>query len=185
MKLVWCLFIDVSLSTKGFFVDDFGPPPIGSPGGSSTSSRDASPSRELSPLVAQLKPPIIIRKGPRGYGFTVRAIRVYYGDSDVYTVHHLIMVSCIENISLFLWWNSVLLSLFVLILKIILMQNNISLNVRIFFYKYLVLKTIIWIDAFFFLLCPNFVRKKGKHIFMKFIVSLLTVKKIGLKLSIH
>ncbi|XP_035206812.1 mucin-17-like [Stegodyphus dumicola] len=75
--------------------DDFGPPPIGSPGGSSTSSRDASPSRELSPLVAQLKPPIIIRKGPRGYGFTVRAIRVYYGDSDVYTVHHLIMA--VEN----------------------------------------------------------------------------------------
>ncbi|XP_015903558.1 microtubule-associated serine/threonine-protein kinase 3 isoform X2 [Parasteatoda tepidariorum] len=71
--------------------EEFGPPPIGSPGGSSTSSRDASPSRELSPLVAQLKPPIIIRKGPRGYGFTVRAIRVYYGDSDVYTVHHLIM----------------------------------------------------------------------------------------------
>ncbi|XP_054720628.1 microtubule-associated serine/threonine-protein kinase 3-like [Uloborus diversus] len=71
--------------------DEFGPPPIGSPGGSSTSSRDASPSRELSPLVAQLKPPIIIRKGARGYGFTIRAIRVYYGDSDVYTVHHLIM----------------------------------------------------------------------------------------------
>ncbi|GFY47238.1 hypothetical protein TNIN_1291 [Trichonephila inaurata madagascariensis] len=75
--------------------DEFGPPPIGSPGGSSTSSRDASPSRELGPLVAQLKPPIIIRKGARGYGFTVRAIRVYYGDSDVYTVHHLIMA--VEN----------------------------------------------------------------------------------------
>ncbi|KAG8196773.1 hypothetical protein JTE90_014505 [Oedothorax gibbosus] len=75
--------------------DEFGPPPIGSPGGSSTSSRDTSPSRELSPLVAQLKPPIIIRKGARGYGFTIRAIRVYYGDSDVYTVHHLIMA--VEN----------------------------------------------------------------------------------------
>lgn len=71
--------------------DEFGPPPVGSPGGSSTSSRDTSPSRELSPLVAQLKPPIIIRRGPRGFGFTVRAIRVYYGDSDVYTVHHLVM----------------------------------------------------------------------------------------------
>lgn len=101
MRLVLCLFNDISLSMKDFFVDEFGPPPIGSPGGSSTSSRDASPSRELSPLVAQLKPPIIIRKGPRGYGFTVRAIRVYYGDSDVYTVHHLIMVSCILNVSLF------------------------------------------------------------------------------------
>lgn len=102
MRFVLCLFNDISLSMKDFFVDEFGPPPIGSPGGSSTSSRDASPSRELSPLVAQLKPPIIIRKGPRGYGFTVRAIRVYYGDSDVYTVHHLIMVSCILNVSLFL-----------------------------------------------------------------------------------
>ncbi|GIY18509.1 hypothetical protein CDAR_527592 [Caerostris darwini] len=75
--------------------DDFGPPPIGSPGGSSTSSRDASPSRELGSLAAQLKPPIILRKGPRGYGFNIRAIRVYYGDSDVYTVHHLIM--SVEN----------------------------------------------------------------------------------------
>ncbi|EEC18046.1 microtubule associated serine/threonine kinase, putative, partial [Ixodes scapularis] len=65
--------------------------PLGSPGGSSTSSRDTSPSRDLSPLVTQLKPPIIIQRGPRGFGFTVRAIRVYYGDSDVYTVQHLVM----------------------------------------------------------------------------------------------
>lgn len=64
---------------------------LGSPGGSSTSSRDTSPSREMSPLVAQLKPPIIIQRGPRGFGFTIRAIRVYYGDSDVYTVQHLVM----------------------------------------------------------------------------------------------
>ncbi|XP_075731427.1 microtubule-associated serine/threonine-protein kinase 3 isoform X3 [Rhipicephalus microplus] len=68
---------------------------LGSPGGSSTSSRDTSPSRELSPLVAQLKPPIIIQRGPRGFGFTIRAIRVYYGDSDVYTVQHLVMA--VEN----------------------------------------------------------------------------------------
>lgn len=64
---------------------------LGSPGGSSTSSRDTSPSRELSPLVSQLKPPIIIQRGARGFGFTIRAIRVYYGDSDVYTVQHLVM----------------------------------------------------------------------------------------------
>ncbi|XP_077500126.1 microtubule-associated serine/threonine-protein kinase 3-like isoform X3 [Amblyomma americanum] len=68
---------------------------LGSPGGSSTSSRDTSPSRELSPLVAQLKPPIIIQRGPRGFGFTIRAIRVYYGDSDIYTVQHLVMA--VEN----------------------------------------------------------------------------------------
>ncbi|XP_033213967.1 microtubule-associated serine/threonine-protein kinase 2 [Belonocnema kinseyi] len=65
---------------------------IESPGGSSTaSSRDTSPCRELSPLVTSLKPPIIIRRGPRGFGFTVHTIRVYYGDSDFYTMHHLVM----------------------------------------------------------------------------------------------
>ncbi|XP_076659116.1 microtubule-associated serine/threonine (MAST) protein kinase dop isoform X3 [Halictus rubicundus] len=67
--------------------------PIESPGGSSTaSSRDTSPCRELSPLVTSLKPPIIIRRGPCGFGFTVHTIRVYYGDSDFYTMHHLVMV---------------------------------------------------------------------------------------------
>lgn len=61
-------------------------------GGSSTaSSRDTSPCRELSPLVTNLKPPIIIRREPRGIGFTVHTIRVYYGDSDFYTMHHLVM----------------------------------------------------------------------------------------------
>ncbi|XP_063981056.1 microtubule-associated serine/threonine-protein kinase 3 isoform X2 [Diachasmimorpha longicaudata] len=65
---------------------------IESPGGSSTaSSRDTSPCRELSPLVTSLKPPIIIRRGPNGFGFTVHTIRVYYGDSDFYTMHHLVM----------------------------------------------------------------------------------------------
>ncbi|XP_054281549.1 microtubule-associated serine/threonine-protein kinase 3-like isoform X2 [Macrosteles quadrilineatus] len=72
------------------------PPPIQSPGGSSTaSSRDTSPCRELSPLVNSLKPPIIIRRGPAGFGFTVHTIRVYYGDTDFYTMHHLVMaVEC-------------------------------------------------------------------------------------------
>lgn len=61
-------------------------------GGSSTaSSRDTSPCREISPLVTSLKPPIIIRRGPKGFGFTVHTIRVYYGDTDVYTMHHLVM----------------------------------------------------------------------------------------------
>ncbi|XP_017475015.1 PREDICTED: microtubule-associated serine/threonine-protein kinase 2 isoform X2 [Rhagoletis zephyria] len=61
-------------------------------GGSSTaSSRDTSPCRDLSPLVTNLKPPIIIRRGPRGFGFTVHTIRVYYGDTDFYTMHHLVM----------------------------------------------------------------------------------------------
>ncbi|XP_022915155.2 microtubule-associated serine/threonine-protein kinase 3 isoform X1 [Onthophagus taurus] len=77
--------------------DDFQTHPVGvhSPnggGGSSTaSSRDTSPCRELSPLVTNLKPPIIIRRGPKGFGFTVHTIRVYYGDTDFYTMHHLVM----------------------------------------------------------------------------------------------
>jgi len=66
-------------------------PSIQSPGGSSTaSSRDTSPCREVSPLINSLKPPIILRKGPQGLGFTLRAIRVYFGDSNVYTVQHLV-----------------------------------------------------------------------------------------------
>nr|XP_024217169.1 microtubule-associated serine/threonine-protein kinase 2 [Halyomorpha halys] len=71
-------------------------PQMESPGGSSTaSSRDNSPCRELSPLVTSLKPPVIIRRGPSGFGFTVHTIRVYFGDTDFYTMHHLVMA--VEN----------------------------------------------------------------------------------------
>jgi len=67
---------------------------MASPGGSSTaSSRDTSPCRELSPVVTSLKPPIDIKRGPNGFGFTVNTIRVYYGDTNFYTMHHLVMVS--------------------------------------------------------------------------------------------
>ena len=68
--------------------------PIQSPGGGSStaSSRDTSPCRELSPTITgNLKPPIVLRRAPRGFGFTLRAIRVYLGDTDFYTVHHLVM----------------------------------------------------------------------------------------------
>merc|ERR1719270_2269491 len=65
---------------------------VQSPGGSSTaSSRDASPCRDMSPLINTLNAPIIVRRGPKGFGFTIRAIRVYFGDTDFYTVHHLVM----------------------------------------------------------------------------------------------
>lgn len=67
------------------------PSATGGGGSSTASSRDTSPCRELSPLVTNLKPPIIIRKGPKGFGFTVHTIRVYYGDTDFYTMHHLVM----------------------------------------------------------------------------------------------
>lgn len=34
---------------------------------------------------------IILRRGPRGFGFTVHTIRVYFGDTDYYTMHHTVM----------------------------------------------------------------------------------------------
>lgn len=66
-------------------------PGFGGGGSSTASSRDTSPCRDLSPIVTNLKPPIIIRRGPRGFGFTVQTIRVYFGDTDIYTIHHLVM----------------------------------------------------------------------------------------------
>ncbi|KAK6641086.1 hypothetical protein RUM44_012787 [Polyplax serrata] len=75
-----------------YVVDDLPPQSMQSPGGSSScSSRDTSPCREFLPLISSLKRPIIIRRGPKGFGFTVHTIRVYYGDTDFYTMHHLIM----------------------------------------------------------------------------------------------
>uniref|UniRef100_A0A670KEP8 non-specific serine/threonine protein kinase n=1 Tax=Podarcis muralis TaxID=64176 RepID=A0A670KEP8_PODMU len=57
---------------------------------SNPSSRDSSPSRD--PLLggSGLRPPIVIHSSGKKYGFTLRAIRVYMGDSDVYAVHHMV-----------------------------------------------------------------------------------------------
>ncbi|XP_072514006.1 microtubule-associated serine/threonine-protein kinase 1 isoform X2 [Salminus brasiliensis] len=57
---------------------------------SNPSSRDSSPSRDYSPAVNILRSPITIHRSGKKYGFTLRAIRVYMGDSDVYSVHHII-----------------------------------------------------------------------------------------------
>ncbi|XP_068095660.1 microtubule-associated serine/threonine-protein kinase 2 isoform X4 [Hyperolius riggenbachi] len=57
---------------------------------SNPSSRDSSPSRDFSPAVSHLRPPILIHRAGKKYGFTLRAIRVYMGESDVYTVHHIV-----------------------------------------------------------------------------------------------
>uniref|UniRef100_A0A673ANQ1 non-specific serine/threonine protein kinase n=1 Tax=Sphaeramia orbicularis TaxID=375764 RepID=A0A673ANQ1_9TELE len=62
---------------------------------SNPSSRDSSPSRDLSLSPGSLRPPIIIHTSGKKFGFTLQAIRVYMGDSDVYTVHH--MVSSVEE----------------------------------------------------------------------------------------
>ncbi|XP_071392804.1 microtubule-associated serine/threonine-protein kinase 1-like [Centroberyx affinis] len=57
---------------------------------SNPSSRDSSPSRDFCPAVSVLRSPITIHRSGKKYGFTLRAIRVYIGDSDVYSVHHIV-----------------------------------------------------------------------------------------------
>ncbi|KAM6938454.1 microtubule-associated serine/threonine-protein kinase 2 isoform 3-T3 [Lycodopsis pacificus] len=75
--------------------DHHGASPLASPMSphsvsSNPSSRDSSPSRDLSPAVTSVKPPMVIQRAGKKYGFTLRAIRVYMGDSDIYTVHHMV-----------------------------------------------------------------------------------------------
>uniref|UniRef100_A0A8C2XB54 non-specific serine/threonine protein kinase n=1 Tax=Cyclopterus lumpus TaxID=8103 RepID=A0A8C2XB54_CYCLU len=75
--------------------DHHGASPLASPMSphslsSNPSSRDSSPSRDLSPAVNSVKPAIVIQRVGKKYGFTLRAIRVYMGDSDIYTVHHMV-----------------------------------------------------------------------------------------------
>uniref|UniRef100_A0A3B4UGD5 non-specific serine/threonine protein kinase n=1 Tax=Seriola dumerili TaxID=41447 RepID=A0A3B4UGD5_SERDU len=62
---------------------------------SNPSSRDSSPSRDLCVNISCLRPPVVIHSSGKRFGFALRAIRVYMGDSDVYTVHH--MVWCVEE----------------------------------------------------------------------------------------
>ncbi|XP_060723535.1 microtubule-associated serine/threonine-protein kinase 2 isoform X3 [Tachysurus vachellii] len=57
---------------------------------SNPSSRDSSPSRDPSSAVCSVKPAIVIHRAGKKYGFTLRAIRVYMGDTDIYTVHHMV-----------------------------------------------------------------------------------------------
>lgn len=59
---------------------------------SNPSSRDSSPSRDFCPAVNVLRSPITIHRSGKKYGFTLRAIRVYIGDSDIYSVHHIVWV---------------------------------------------------------------------------------------------
>ncbi|KAJ8345124.1 hypothetical protein SKAU_G00293170 [Synaphobranchus kaupii] len=57
---------------------------------SNPSSRDSSPSRDYSPAVSVPRSPLTIHRSGKAYGFTLRAIRVYMGDSHIYSVHHII-----------------------------------------------------------------------------------------------
>uniref|UniRef100_A0A672NC85 non-specific serine/threonine protein kinase n=1 Tax=Sinocyclocheilus grahami TaxID=75366 RepID=A0A672NC85_SINGR len=76
-------------------VEQHGTSPLASPMSprsisSNPSSRDSSPSRDYSPTVNLLRSPITIHRSGKKYGFTLRAIRVYMGDSNVYSVHHMV-----------------------------------------------------------------------------------------------
>ncbi|KAK7167038.1 hypothetical protein R3I94_001442 [Phoxinus phoxinus] len=76
-------------------VEQHGTSPLASPMSprsisSNPSSRDSSPSRDYSPTVNVLRSPITIHRSGKKYGFTLRAIRVYMGDSHVYSVHHMV-----------------------------------------------------------------------------------------------
>ncbi|KAK1805693.1 hypothetical protein P4O66_001958 [Electrophorus voltai] len=64
---------------------------------SNPSSRESSPNRDLSLSISCLRPPILIHSSGKKYGFTLQTIRVYMGNSDVYTIHH--MVSSVEESS--------------------------------------------------------------------------------------
>ncbi|XP_067087274.1 microtubule-associated serine/threonine-protein kinase 1-like [Osmerus mordax] len=76
-------------------VEQHGTSPLASPMSplsvlSPPSSRDGSPSRDCSPRVSSLRPPITIHRRGKKYGFTLRAIRVYLGDSDIYSLQHMV-----------------------------------------------------------------------------------------------
>ncbi|XP_076973479.1 microtubule-associated serine/threonine-protein kinase 4 isoform X4 [Tamandua tetradactyla] len=76
--------------------DMFAVSPLGSPmsphslSSDPSSSRDSSPSRDSPAASASPHQPIVIHSSGKNYGFTIRAIRVYVGDSDIYTVHHIV-----------------------------------------------------------------------------------------------
>lgn len=78
--------------------DVFGVSPLASPISpyslsSDPSSRDSSPSRDSSLSGVIYRQPIIIHSSGKKFGFTLRAIRVYACDSDIYTVYHMVWVS--------------------------------------------------------------------------------------------
>ncbi|KAG8456546.1 hypothetical protein GDO86_002360 [Hymenochirus boettgeri] len=84
--------VSISSSTVS---DVYSVSPLGSPisplsMSSDPSSRDSSPSRESSISASSPRQPIIIQSSGKKFGFTLQAIRVFVGDSDIYTVHHIV-----------------------------------------------------------------------------------------------
>ncbi|KAM9338713.1 microtubule-associated serine/threonine-protein kinase 3 [Symphorus nematophorus] len=75
--------------------DIFGVSPLASPLSpyslsSDPSSRDSSPSRDSSLCTANPRQPVVIHSSGKKFGFTLRAIRVYACDGDIYTVYHMV-----------------------------------------------------------------------------------------------
>ncbi|XP_075038670.1 microtubule-associated serine/threonine-protein kinase 4 isoform X3 [Mixophyes fleayi] len=84
--------VSISSSTVS---DVYSVSPLGSPVSplsisSDPSSRDSSPSRDSSISSFSPRQPIVIQSSGKKFGFTLQAIRVFVGDSDVYTVHHIV-----------------------------------------------------------------------------------------------
>ncbi|KAK0142035.1 Microtubule-associated serine/threonine-protein kinase 4 [Merluccius polli] len=78
-------------------IDVFGTSPLASPLSpyslsSDPSSRDSSPSRDssLHGSVVSARQPVVIHSRGKKFGFTLRAIRVYACDGDIYTVYHMV-----------------------------------------------------------------------------------------------
>uniref|UniRef100_A0A7N9AVR0 non-specific serine/threonine protein kinase n=1 Tax=Mastacembelus armatus TaxID=205130 RepID=A0A7N9AVR0_9TELE len=78
-----------------FYTDILGVSPLASPLSpyslsSDPSSRDSSPSRDSSLCTTNPRQPVVIHSSGKKFGFTLRAIRVYACDSDIYTVYHMV-----------------------------------------------------------------------------------------------
>ncbi|XP_041108460.1 microtubule-associated serine/threonine-protein kinase 3-like isoform X2 [Polyodon spathula] len=87
----------VSASTLSLMIpgDVLGVSPLSSPMSphslsSDPSSRDSSPSCDSSISAVSPKQPVVIHSAGKKFGFTLRAIRVYACDGDVYTVYHMV-----------------------------------------------------------------------------------------------
>lgn len=56
--------------------------------------QNSNSSSNISPIYSitnNLRPPIIIRRGPRSFGFTLRAVKVFHGNTDYYTTQHVVV----------------------------------------------------------------------------------------------
>ncbi|CAF4276585.1 unnamed protein product [Rotaria sp. Silwood2] len=53
--------------------------------------KQSSKISSIHPMTNSLRPPIIIRRGPRSFGFTLRAVKVFHGNTDYYTTQHVVV----------------------------------------------------------------------------------------------